>query len=633
MRRTISGLCDPLRVSVGVLLAITLGFYAWTAATSTTIRFADGATDKYNRQTDAFLHGQLSLLEKPAPGLARLPESELGNDEILAPYFTSDLRDLSLYHGRFYLYWGPTPVLVAYLPWRLLGVGDLPEPLAVLLFAFAGLLLAVALLRAVVKRFLPSTPRWMLFVGVATLAFADVAPFLLRRPEIYEVAAAAGFCFLFATLLCALTATLRTRPSLALMTAASLCAGLAFAARPTSAIGLLAVIGGCVWLLRNGALEGRGARLRWALGALGPFVLCVAGQLVYNALRFAGPLDFGQDYQLPVGKLVTNQLSYLGPSLWYYLVLPAHLSFQFPFFFLGPPPRFPGNIPDIYVAEKTGGILPDVPIVALLAAAPAWISIRRGAGSRALGVIVVALAAGATVVMLAISFRFSGASQRYEIDFLPALLVAALLSWYALDGRWRPRRRRRARRLGVVATALAAISCAVGVAVSITGYYDPLRANHPATFASLESFFSPLPTIATQLLGRPVIAAVNDDPMQPPQRLDRVSVEGSSFWLGTTATTLQLVAPHDGTSELRALLLRGTRVPRTVPLTVTVTSAGGFAQARPVADQRASFPVRLARGLNDVTVAVAPQAALPLGPTDPAQAMLARVEGYRLVKP
>ena len=222
------GLRSPLNRSVLYLLALVAGFYLWTATSSANpIRLGGDKTDYYNLQSDAFLHGQLSLLVRPAKELLALPNpyDPVANE----PY---RLHDLSLYDGHYYLSWGPTPALMLFIPFRALALGDMPENLAVVLFSLGGLLFSVRLLRILLRRFLPDTPAWLEVVAVVALAFSNVAPFILRRPAVYEVAISAGYCFVFVGLYLLASGALAERPSLPRLGLGSLSLGLAWGCRP-----------------------------------------------------------------------------------------------------------------------------------------------------------------------------------------------------------------------------------------------------------------------------------------------------------------------------------------------------------------------------------------------------------------
>ena len=59
----------------------------------------------YDRQADAFLAGQLSLLEAPPAALATLPNVYDVRQRSGIDY----IWDASYYNGKYYLYWGPVP--------------------------------------------------------------------------------------------------------------------------------------------------------------------------------------------------------------------------------------------------------------------------------------------------------------------------------------------------------------------------------------------------------------------------------------------------------------------------------------------------------------------------------------------
>ena len=111
-----------------------LAYYLWTASSSgDPFAFSEHDPSYYNQLGDGLLNGHLHLLTKPSPQLLHLanPYDPASN----APYA---FHDASLYHGKYYLYWGPVPAVLLYLPFRLLSLGEMPDSLAAALFAFVG---------------------------------------------------------------------------------------------------------------------------------------------------------------------------------------------------------------------------------------------------------------------------------------------------------------------------------------------------------------------------------------------------------------------------------------------------------------------------------------------------------------
>jgi hypothetical protein len=578
-------------VVLGVL-ALVACFYVWTATSSANpIEFGGGKTDYYNLQSDAFLHGQFSLLVQPAKELLALPDpyDPVAN----APY---RLHDLSLYHDHYYLPWGPTPALTLFIPFRALGLGDMPENLAVVLFSLAGLFFSVLLLRLLLRRFLPGTPAWLEVVAVVALALSNVAPFILRRPAVYEVALSAGYCFVFAGLYFLASGSLGERPSLPRLGLGSLCLGLAGGCRPH-----LLLVGGagavCWWWLARGRDPTTRLRLAAVLG--GPLLVCVAALLVYNAARFHSPTEFGQTYQLAgveVRKKQTFELGYVVPGLYYYLLAPARLTLDFPYFQLPPPPAYPGRVPAGYDGvEVTGGLLPNVPILLFLLGAVPFVLTRRLRLPTGLGEIAAVLICLGGALILVLSFAFWGTTMRYEMDFTTLLLLAALLVWLAAVAATRRPLRRVFAVGGVVLVAYGAL---VGVAISMTGYYDSLRTGSPGQYRALERFFSPLPTLATMIIGRPVLVdVVNDTGYSAPVTYGTAGAGPANFWLSRNPAVLKVVSPRDGRIVLVATLGRGPSSAKDSRLNVVVDGS-----AVPVSGRLERIPVQVERGLNELSL-------------------------------
>jgi hypothetical protein len=582
----------PLNLVLLATLVVTAAFYVWTATSSANpIEFGGGKTDYYNLQSDAFLHGQLSLLVQPAKELLALPDPY--DPAANAPY---RLHDLSLYHGHYYLPWGPTPALTLFIPFRALGLGDMPENLAVVLFSLGGLVFSVLLLRFLLRRFLPQTPAWLEVVAVVALALSNVAPFILRRPAVYEVAISAGFCFVFAGLYLLATGTLAERPNLWRLGLGSLCLGLAGGCRPH-----LLLVGGAValcwwWLAWR---KDRATRLRLAAVLGVPLLVCVAALLVYNAVRFHSPTEFGQTYQLAgveVRKKQTFELGYIVPGLYYYLVAPVRLTLDFPYFQLPPPPTYPRHVPAGYDGvEVTGGLLTNVPILLFLLGAVPFVVAGRLRLPTGLGGISGALVLLGGALILVLSFAFWGTTMRYEMDFASLFLLAALLVWLAAVAATRPPVRRI---LAVGGTALIAYGALVGVAISMTGYYDSLRTGSPGTYRALERFFSPLPTLATMIIGRPILVdVVNDTGYAAPVTYSTAGTGPASFWLSRNPALLKIVSPRDGRIVLVATLGRGPSSAKRSRLTVVVDGT-----STPVSGRLERIPVHVERGLNEVSL-------------------------------
>jgi hypothetical protein len=614
-------------LSLAVLVAAMLGFYAWTTATSVapnlpdrpstsdSLASRDRPMDPSARLADAFLHGRLNL-DMPIPrGLRRARQAP----DPLIGYFSSDYHDLSYYDRKFYTYWGPVPVLMLFVPARLIGLGFISQAVAVLLFAAAAFLLSVALLRVLVRRFFPKLSHEAFLVAVLALGTGDLLPYLLRRPEIYELAIVSALCFALAAMLCFVTGLLGDRPRAWRVTWGSLFTGLAFGSRAPIAAVLFLGLAGVVWCWRTRALAGRDVTGLLA-AVLIPFAICVAAYGAYNQARFGSPTDFGFRHQLhersapPLdpntpspsvrAPSVVNSAaqqpggSNLWPGLWYYLAAPPRVRLTFPFLWLPPGPGPPVPTPARYGAEPTGGLLPTLPFLLVLLSAPVMLRPRESA----LRLLVAAFVALGLGLMVFVAYSLIRASMRYEVDFRTPLLFATLLTWFAAMSRPRARRHRRAAwRIGV---ALIYWGVAVTVLLSFFGEKGRFANAKPATFSALSRLFNPLPNAVAQLEGHPLIAAVNGSVSLAPFGYDRVSLDGTGFAVGAAPVTLRVVSPSTGVFRLSARVSRVPGVSRRSRVRVGV-SANRTGQYGLAIGRTEAFPIFLKHGFNDVRVEAA----------------------------
>jgi hypothetical protein len=580
---------------------VVLVFFAWTASNGNPFRFDQGSPNHrfvhpqeiyYNFQVDAFLQGQVALLVRPLPQLLAL--SDPYDPAANAPY---RIHDLALYHGRYYLTWGPTPALTSFLPWRLLPFGELPSNLAVVLYAWLGLVFALLLARFLIRRFLPGTPRWMAVLGAAALALSSTAPFLLPNSLVYEVALSCGYCFLFAGLWLLATGALGDRVKPVRLAGGSACIGLAAGARPPLGLAGALCIVLLMWLWRTGATPTRSERLRLASALLLPLGICATLLLAYNYVRFGSVTEFGLTYQLAGEETMLKhsfRLAYLPPGLWYYLFAPPRFTLAFPFFHLPPPPDYPFTLPDGYTGlEHASGIFTTTPITLLLPLGAIFAVRHRGRSSPLFTAVVACLALLGLVIAAAISVALWGATERYELDFAPLLLIAALLVWWRGSHVLKGRARTALRAGGAV---LVAVGCAAGAAFPVS---DSLRAGNPGAYRRLESVTSWVPMLGAALAGHPLVTAVRS-PLGLVAKADYTTftVEPTAVGLSSSPTEVDVASAGTGTHSLRLGL------PQTGVL-VRAEANGAYA----VTSSRAGFaelPIRLRAGVNHVRLTIPP---------------------------
>jgi hypothetical protein len=141
------------RLLVALIVGAMLAYYFWTAVCS----FPEippvrprgiPETDHFNLLARGFLAGHLHLDGEPPAALL----------EAVNPYDPASrgdvevLHDASLYRGKYYIYFGPVPVISLFLPFTVLTGRDLPLPYAAWLFCSGAFLMLASIFGFVQRR-------------------------------------------------------------------------------------------------------------------------------------------------------------------------------------------------------------------------------------------------------------------------------------------------------------------------------------------------------------------------------------------------------------------------------------------------------------------------------------------------
>ena len=405
-------------------LGLVVAFYAWATSPGVPLfaRF-DGGGSYYNLLARGFRSGHLSLLKEVPPGVLKLKDPY--DPQQNAPF---GMHDVSYYKGKFYLYFGAAPALLLYGPFAAIFGRELDDRQAVFLFSCGAFLAGSFLLTRIRRRHFPGIGIALEAGGLIAIGLAAMVPVLLRRQQVYEVAISSADAFFIASLLC-LYLSLSGDRRLSWLACASLSYGFAIASRPTYLFGAACLLVPVLFNGRSGEPTtgvGGSGRLARAFAATIPVTLVTACILLYNYLRFDNPFEFG--YHFAFSGNNESSGTHFSPSfVWFncraYLFAPAHLSAYFPFVRVASLPRPPSGYMGF---EDPYGIFPNMPFVALAFAAP-WVSLRRpGLASFALATAISSLAVAAVI------FTFQFAANRYMVDFLPGIVILAVIGFWGL---------------------------------------------------------------------------------------------------------------------------------------------------------------------------------------------------------
>jgi hypothetical protein len=439
-----------------------------------------GPDGYYGALTDSFLSGQLSMKEEPDPRLLKAENPYVDQVDVPRPH------DMSLYKGKLYLYFGAAPVVILYLPWRLVTGSWLAERNGTIIFCFAGMVLAATLLRRTKDRYFEACGDVWLWLGIAVLAWGSPIYYLARNETFYAVPISSAFCCIMLVLVATDRAsTSQTCVSGYVWTAlASLAYGFAVASRPNYIYGLpLLLLAGLYLGARQYGTGRQGKRWAFLAASIVPAVLVGAAIAAYNFKRFESPFEFGMRFQLMPEDMRHTQLigtAHLGTNLFSYLFRLAHYVRYYPFFLI----------------DRAYGVVPYLPFIllGLILLAP---FIYRAPVQKPGGLVVLCgMIFGIFACnLLSLGLYYYFGELRYMTDFAPAALLLGAIGAMALMDRVHGARPS-ARRIAGTSVALLALF-SVG-----NGLFATLQASPGTTIAaSLASRLDYLPFWAEREAG------------------------------------------------------------------------------------------------------------------------------------
>ncbi|MEA2338708.1 MAG: hypothetical protein QOE82_2715 [Thermoanaerobaculia bacterium] len=430
----------------------------------------------YASLAEGFLRGHLYLWVIPDPRLTALPY----------PYDfhvrgAIDYRwDTSYLNGHYYLYSSPLPVLLVYLPLRLLRGAYPPDSFVALIFSAWAFLAAVAFARRALRDRPLHIPfaLWVLFIGLG-----NVAAFVLVMIHMYEIAILTGMAMTAMWALALLRYNESPTPSRAAWLALWL--ALSIAARPN--LGVLLVV--TAFVIKRSR--------KTIVAFLAPLAVVAIAMLWYNAARFGDPLEFGVRYQLThvdmAGRKVCSlctlpELSRFANNLGHYLFWPLHFRSEFPFLDamparLDPAVSWPtpGNM-----TEQIIGIAPLAPLMMLGTLIAILLALRRGVSDLATRSSLQVMA-GAWLIIFGLSSCW-WIVARYSLDFMMLMSATSVVFIELALTRLRFGTVRFAPVRATI-IALACYSILTGILLGFLGPGDAFKRVNPIVFERVAGWF------------------------------------------------------------------------------------------------------------------------------------------------
>jgi len=429
--------------------------------------------DYYNRLVDGFDRGRLSLDLTPPAWLVALPNPY--DPKANAPWqgqrFSSGrIHDLSYYRGRLYLYFSVIPALILFLPFHGLTGAYLAHRQACFVFASVGFLAAAFLIDSIRRRYFSRTGPAAGSLATLCVGLIPVVPIVLERSDVWEVPIVAAYAFWMLALLSLWHYLRRPAQSWPSLLGASASVGLAIGCRPNGCLGAALLLLPLFRILRRDPAGERRGRARAAAALILPIAAIAIGLLAYNYARFGNIAEFGQKYQISGGD-EDSVRRFSARFFWYdfrlyFLEYPGWQK-AFPFVQeLSPPPMPAGH----RAGDNTVGVLTLLPFILCAAALPWGMRVRREQQREPLAAIV------ASLLLLFLSAAvplclFISTCLRYELEFVPALVLLAVIGFLAVASDFALPRRLR---WGLIGAGTAAAAASIAFSLLMTA---DLRAN------------------------------------------------------------------------------------------------------------------------------------------------------------
>ncbi len=393
-------------------------------------KFSPEPHNHYQFLTAGFLSGHLSLSLQPLPELLALknPYDPLQNVKYR-------LHDATLYKEKYYLYFGPLPIVTYYLPFKLI-TGLYPTPTsAVLIYLSMGFMIGFYLLIQIRQRYLPNISDIKLYLAGLLFGLSTNMPFLLTRPSFYENAISSTYCFTMLALFFLYKLLHEFRLRNIILFSSSLT--LTIAGRPHFILIFFPIF--IAIALYSYTFHRSISWPRLLIALFTPLLIVGTILAIYNYLRFDSLWEFGQNYQLAGVNMRECSIFSLqfyhnmASGFYHYMVQPYAIYPMFPYIHYPNFTVLPKDTP--YYYEYSLGLLCTTPIIAFVLGLPGLLEFNfknnRAHFEPLLWFILFTSLIPLIILLFLISL--SASTQRYESDFAPYFVFLAILAWWLFN--------------------------------------------------------------------------------------------------------------------------------------------------------------------------------------------------------
>lgn len=292
--------------------------------------------NQYDELAQAFLQGKtyidnddvpqsLKDMKNPYDTTARAKQALLNDD--------SYRWDVAYFNGHYYVYFGIVPLLLMYLPFRVIFNAPFPSAVGIMAFALIFSIGVFKLLDLIIKKKFKSISVGTYLLTALTFINCCGMTFLVKRPDFYSVPIITSMAFVVWGIYLWFKGLNQSKSKLPLFFFGSLCMALSVGCRPQAvvicAVAIPLFLG--YFLKDNFIFKKQGLKQLITLAI--PFVVVASGIMYYNYIRFGSPFDFGSAYNLTTNDVTRRgfSLGRTGLGIFTYLFQTPSFNATFPF--------------------------------------------------------------------------------------------------------------------------------------------------------------------------------------------------------------------------------------------------------------------------------------------------------------
>jgi len=337
--------------------------------------------------------------------------------------------DVAYFDGHYYVYFGIVPLLLMYLPFRLIFKAPFPTTLGIIIFAILFSVGVYKLLTLIAeKKFRNITVGNLLLILITSIISCGLI-FLVKRPDFYGIPVITGMTFSVFGIYNWLYGLYNEKHRYLRFLLGSLSMALVAGCRPQMLLlTFLAIPLFFRKYIINKEIKSKKG-IRELILLLSPYVVVASGLMFYNFIRFGSPFDFGSNYQLTTNDVTRRGMNMGRTFLGFFTYLFQTPVFTAKFPFLQKVTIDTNYVGKTIVENCFGGLITSTPIlwfIGLLGKAKETLKEKK-----LLSYTLLLLFFGFTIVFF--DTQAGGLLQRYISDFGFIFFGAVILIIFALS--------------------------------------------------------------------------------------------------------------------------------------------------------------------------------------------------------